>query len=279
MSNDTVVVKVTDVTEIPNSDNSVISGYLGDKKFSENDPSNHIHCKIFVRNSNKTLQKVEKGQFISALGKLNNKKSKTGFMELIFNAAQLSICDENTFVQLGIYPNKSESIFITGVFLNNTGYEISARYDGLSTPYIENNNVKYANDERQLRLRVSKKSRAFKTIERYIAKHTGAEINGELATQEQLDTLKKFKAHVELGFVTARAIKKEVNGINGTNTYLNINIDSINLFKKINSTDSSTAPSTSTQSNQQKPKSDDVPFGTPQYDSDGIAESYPEPDF
>ncbi len=274
MSNDTVVVKVTDVTEIPNSDNSVISGYLGDKKFNENDPSNHIHCKIFVRNSNKTLQKIQKGQFISALGKLNNKKSKSGFMELIFNAAQLTICDENTFVQLGMYPNKSEPIFITGVFLNNSGYEISARYDGLSTPYIENNTVKYANDERQLRLRVSKKSRAFKTIERYIAKHSGEDLKGELASQEQLDSLKKFKAHVELGFVTARAIKKEINGINGTNTYLNINIDSINLIKKINSGDNSPA-----QSAQQSQNTDNIPFGTPQYDSDGVAQSYPESDF
>ncbi|MDP2565814.1 hypothetical protein [Pseudoalteromonas marina] len=268
MSNDLVVVKVLDVVEIPNSDSTVINGYLGDMKFNENDPSNHIHCKIFVKSSNKSLTNISKGDFISALGKINNKKSKSGFMELIVNAAQLTVCEANSLVQLGLYPNKSEPIFITSVFLNNTGYEISARYDGLSTPYIENNSIKYANDERQLRLRVSKKSRAFKTINKFITKRTGHEIK-EIASQEQLDILKLFKAHVELGFVTARAIKKEINGINGTNTYLNINIDSINLFKQINSS----------EGNSPKTKTDDVPFGTPQYDSDGIAESFPDPDF
>lgn len=273
MSNDLIVVKVLDVAEIPNSQNSVINGYLGDMKFNQNDPSNHIHCKIFVKNSNKTLANIKKGQFISTIGKLNNKKSKSGFMELIFNAAQINICDENTNVQLGIFLNKSEPIFITGVFLNNTGYEISARYDGLNTPYIENNEIKYANDERQLRLRVSNKSRAFKTINRFLANITNDEIKDNLATQEQLEALKLFKAHVELGFVTARAIKKEVNNINGTNTYLNVNIDSINLLKKINS-----GETYGTKTADDK-KGDDVPFGNPEYDSDGVAQSFPPADF
>ena len=62
MSNDLVVVKVLDVVEIPNSDSTVINGYLGDMKFNENDPSNHIHCKIFVKSSNKSLTNISTRQ-------------------------------------------------------------------------------------------------------------------------------------------------------------------------------------------------------------------------
>jgi len=240
MSLDHIVGQVKKVT--PAGKSTAVSLYLGNLKLNQTDQDNHVYMTAFVNPNNKVLQNINANDVISAKGKLDNRKSKAGFMELVMNANTIQACSSGLSQQWGLYPNKSASIFISGVFTNNAGgYEVSARYDE-STPIVNNGSIEYVKDTRNLKFKISKSNYTFKCINRAIKELTGTDLQNAQATSEQLKVLSKCTALVNFGLVTANTNKKELNGINGTNTYLNMYAENIMFFNKIGTTQQASAP-------------------------------------
>lgn len=228
----TIVGRVEEITKLSN--NTVLKVYLGNLKINDNDPDNHVRVSIFVSSNNKSLERIAQQSVITARGKVSNSVSKNGSREVNMNATSIQPVGGVIKPQWGLFPMKSAPVFISGVFpsSNGDGYDVSAKYDK-QAPSINNQGgspkVEYKSDNRALKFKVKANSRAFKQINSAIKAFTGIELGNQVATQQQLDELKKCTGVLDIKWASVQT----KNGGGKYNTYLNIYADSLMILNRI----------------------------------------------